>query len=166
MTDTSTTQTETIPYDRYHGPAFLSKWIAAGRVQGLTWTDRFSHWGLRIPLAGILFYNSSYKFPDVFYAPGDHGVPAIFFILTAFGELLSAIALILGGVIETWRPGRGLARLFGDAITRMAGLAGTIILISIIYVLFGGVPYNDPHWLIFGASVYFLLRGSNYGDLK
>ena len=165
MVDSSTTQTSTIPYDRPRS-ALFSKLIAAGRIPGLGWADRIGHWGLRIPLAGILFYNSSYKFPDVFYAPGDAGVPAALFILTAFGELLSSIALILGGVIETWRPSRGDLRLFGDVITRMAGLAGTIILLAVIYVLFGGVPYNDPHWLIFGVSVCFLLRGNTYANLN
>lgn len=165
MSNSSTTQTQNMPFGGAITATYYD-WAEAGRVPGLDWADRIGHWGLRIPLAGILLYNGLTKFPDAFIAPGAYGVPAILFILTAFGEILAPIALVLAGMIETWRPARGDLRLAGDVMTRLAGFAGAAILLGIIFMLFGGAVYHDPHWLMFGVSVWFMLRGNSYSDLK
>ncbi|MEM1236076.1 MAG: hypothetical protein AAGI10_03830 [Pseudomonadota bacterium] len=43
--------------------------IEAGRVRGFSWTDRFGHWGTRIPVAAVLINQGLLKFLDVFLAP-------------------------------------------------------------------------------------------------
>lgn len=73
---------------------------AKGQVPGFDWADRIAHWALRIPLAGLLFYYAMQKFPAVFVAPGDYGVPALLFRLAAFAEVIGAIALIPGGFLK------------------------------------------------------------------
>jgi len=97
---------------------------AKGRVPGFHWSDRIAHWALRIPLVGLLLYYGLQKFPSSLVAPGDYGVPAVLYILAAFVVVSGATALILGGIVETWRPKPRTARLAGDALTRAGGFAG------------------------------------------
>ena len=138
--------------------------VEAGRVPGLGWTDRFGHWGLRIPVTAVLLNQAMLKFPDVFLAPGDYGVPAPLFILAGFGELLGSIVLLLGGVFETWRPKAGWLRLSGDVLTRAGGLAGSAAILGVMhYFLAWDVPLYDVHVILLGITLFFALRGNKYG---
>lgn len=137
---------------------------ATGQVPGFSWSDRFAHWAIRIPLAGLLMYYGLQKFPSVFVAPGDYGVPAVLYILAAFAEVLGAIALILGGLFETWRPAVGKLRLAGDVLTRGAGFAGVAAVMGVIlFFYWGALTIADLQVMALGLSAFFLLRGNKYG---
>ncbi|MEM6482051.1 MAG: hypothetical protein AAF922_16045 [Pseudomonadota bacterium] len=135
-----------------------------GRVPGFDWADRVAHWTLRIPLAGLLFYYGSQKFPSVFVAPGDYGVPALLFIMAAFAEILGAIILIAGGLVETWRPVQTKWRFAGDVLTRGGGLAGMAAVLGVIaFFYWGALTIADLQVMALGLSAFFLLRGNYYG---
>lgn len=135
-----------------------------GRIPGFEWSDRIAHWAIRIPLAGLLFYYGQQKFPYVFTAPGDFGVPATLYILAAFAEVFGAAALIAGGVIETVRPRVGKLRLAGDVLTRLGGFAGVAAVLGvIIYFYWGALTIADLQVMALGLSAFMLLRGNFYG---
>lgn len=137
---------------------------AAGRVRGLAWTDRLTHWGLRIPLGGVLIYMGLDKFPDALVDPSGYGVPPRLFTAAAFAEILGPLALMLGGIVETLRPALAWLRFAGDVLTRLGGFAATAALLGVIYYFLGGdLPVHDPHAMLLGVAVFFLLRGNKYG---
>ncbi|MEM6322467.1 MAG: DoxX family membrane protein [Pseudomonadota bacterium] len=136
---------------------------AVGQVPGFTWTDRVAHWGLRVPLAALLLVYGFQKFPDAFVAPGDYGVPALLFILAAFAEILGPVALLAGGVVETWKPKNTTYRLIGDALTRGGAFAGLAAVMGVIfYFYWGALTWDDPHVVLLGLSAFLLLRGNRY----
>lgn len=140
---------------------------ANGTVPGFSWTDRFAHWAIRIPLAGLLMYYGLQKFPGALVAPGDYGVPAVLYILAAFAEVLGAVALIIGGIIETWRPTLGKVRLAGDVLTRGAGFAGVAAVTGVIaFFYWGALTIADLQAMALGLSAFFLLRGNKYGNKR
>lgn len=137
---------------------------ARGRVPGFDWGRRVAHWALRIPLAGLLFYYGIEKFPDAFLAPGDYGVPAMLFILSALAEVLGAVAIIAGGVVETIKPRNGLYRLIGDVLTRGGAFAGAAALLGvIIYFYWGALTVADLQVMALGLSIFLLFRGNAHG---
>lgn len=140
---------------------------AKGQVPGFDWADRFAHWALRIPLAGLFLYYGSQKLPSVFVAPGDYGVPAVLFILATFAELLGATALLIGGALETLRPASGKLRFVGDLLTRGGGLAGMSSMAGVIaYFYWGALTIADLQVMALGLAAFFLLRGNKYGPAQ
>lgn len=136
-----------------------------GRVPGFDWSERYAHWALRVPLAGLLMYYGVQKFPSAFVAPGDYGVPAILYVLAAFAEVFGATALILGGIIETLRPKFSKFRLAGDALTRAGGAAGVAAVLGVIlYFYWGALTIADLQVMALGLSAFLLMRGNKYGQ--
>jgi hypothetical protein len=136
-----------------------------GRIPGFDWTERYAHWALRIPLAGLLMFYGLQKFPSVFVAPGDYGVPAVLYVLAAFAEVFGAVALIIGGIFETWRPKLSKLRLFGDALTRAGGAAGVAAVLGVIlYFYWGALTIADLQVMALGLSAFLLMRGNKYGQ--
>jgi hypothetical protein len=136
----------------------------SGQVPGFGWAARFGHWALRIPLAGIMFYYGMQKFPDMFLAPGAYGVPAVLFILAALAELFGPVALVAGGIVETWRPRQNRLRLLGDALTRVGAFAGVAAAAGVIVFFYWGVlTLADPQALMLGLALFLLVRGNAYG---
>ncbi|MEM9231736.1 MAG: DoxX family membrane protein [Pseudomonadota bacterium] len=145
--------------------AMFNRATSTGYVPGFSWSDRFAHWAIRIPLAGLLMYYGLQKFPGALVAPGDYGVPAVLYILAAFAEVLGAVALILGGIFETWRPALGELRLIGDVLTRGGGFAGVAAVLGVIaFFYWGALTIADLQVMALGLSAFFLLRGNNYGS--
>lgn len=137
--------------------------LELGRIPGFGWSDRIAHWAMRIPLAGMLWYQGTEKLPEAFTDPGSFGVPAALLVLAALAELLGPFALAIGGIIETWNPKKGHWKLLGDAATRAGGFAGTAALLGVIYFFFDfDIPLTDPHAMLLGVAVFLLLRGNKY----
>jgi hypothetical protein len=133
----------------------------AGSVPGFGWADRVAHWALRIPLAALLLEYGLDKFPGVFTEPGAYGVPAVLFVLSAFAEILGPVALILGGVVQTWRPRAGWLRLSGDVMTRAGGFAAVAAIGGVIAFFYWGSLYlTHPHLMMLGLAAYLMLRGN------
>ena len=140
---------------------------ARGRMPGFSWAERWAHWGLRIPMAALLFYYGMQKFPAVFTAPGDQGVPAILFILAAFAEILGPIAIVLGGIVETIKPSQRWLRLAGDFLSRAGGFAAVAAIGGVIYYFYwGGLLLSDPHVMYMGLALFLMLRGNRYTRSK
>lgn len=132
-----------------------------GRVPGFDWADRFAHWAIRIPLIGLLMYYGLQKFPGALVTPGGYDVPAVLYILAAFGEVLGAAALFFGGVVETWRPSKGKLRFFGDALTRAGALAGVAAVMGVIaFFYWGALTIADLQVMALGLSAFMLMRGN------
>ena len=147
--------------------ALLSTYDAArakGRVPGFSWADRFAHWVLRLPLAALLLYYGVQKFPGALIEPGAYGVPAALYVLAAFAEILGPIALVLGGIVETWRPKQGWLRLSGDALTRAGAFAGVAAVSGVIaFFYWGALSITDPHVFQLCLALFLLFRGNRYG---
>lgn len=127
-------------------------------------SERLSHWLLRLPLAALIWGYGVAKFPAALTNPGDFGVPAVLYVLNAFGEVLGVAALLIGGVIETWKPRRALLRLAGDLLTRAAGFAlAAAIGGVIVYFLWETITLSNSHTMQLGLALFFLLRGNRLG---
>lgn len=138
--------------------------VYAASVRGL---QRHSHWVLRLPLAALIWGYGVAKFPAALTNPGDFGVPASLYILNAFGEVLGVIALLVGGVIETWNPQRTWVRLYGDLLTRAAGFAlAAAIAGVIVFFLWETITLSNSHTMQLGLAVFFLLRGNRLGAFR
>ena len=136
---------------------------ATGRVPGFAWADRHGHWALRLPLAAMLLFYGLQKFPDALIQPGAFGVPAVLFVLAAFGEVLGAAALVIGGIVETWRPKSGWMRLTGDVITRSGAFAGAAATAGVIgFFYLGAISITDPHIMQLSLALFLLVRGNKY----
>ncbi|MEM6641028.1 MAG: hypothetical protein AAF610_14135 [Pseudomonadota bacterium] len=141
---------------------FLNTAADAGRVPGFAWTSRFSHWLIRIPIAAVIWTYGIAKFPAAFTNPGDFGVPGILYTLNALGEVLGVIALLVGGVIETWNPRNKWLRLSGDFLTRSAGFALAAALGGVIvYFYLSALSLQNPHVMQLGIAMYLMFRGNN-----
>lgn len=135
----------------------------AGRLPGFDWARPHAHWAIRIPLAGLLLTYGAQKFPDAFLAPGEYGVPAVLFVLAAFAEVLGAMFIVFGGVIESWRPAARRTRLVGDLFTRAGGFAGVAAVSGVIvYFYWGAVTIASLQVMALGLAAFFLLRGNPY----
>ncbi|MEM9208273.1 MAG: DoxX family protein [Pseudomonadota bacterium] len=130
-------------------------------------SDRVAHWFLRFPLAVLIWGYGIQKFPGAVTDPGSYGVPAVLFVLSAFGEVLGAVALLLGGMFETFRPTHRLLSLADDALTRLAAFA---IASSVIGVMFffhwGSISLGSPHVMYLGLALYLLLKGNNVSESR
>ncbi|MEM6819134.1 MAG: hypothetical protein AAF578_10135 [Pseudomonadota bacterium] len=146
---------------RTSGSNWLTRAAATGYIADLGWSDRIAHWFLRIPLAVLIWSYGIQKFPSVFTNPGDFGVPAVLYVLNGLAEVLGVIALIVGGIVETWNPKHNLLRLGGDVITRTAGFALASAIGGVIYFFYwGSITLSNPHTMQFGLALFFMLRGN------
>lgn len=76
------------------------------------------------------------------------------------------IALLAGGVIETWNPHRGWIRFLGDLATRTAGFAlAAAIAGGIVFFLWGTITLSDSHTMMLGLALFFMLRGNKINDV-
>jgi hypothetical protein len=133
----------------------------AGQLPGLGWTDRVAHWALRLPLVALLLTYGIDKFPAAVTDPTGFGVPAALFVLSAFAEVLGAVALVLGGIVQSWQPRGGGMRLAGDALTRAGGLAAVAAIGGVIGFFYWGSLYPaHPHLMMLGLAAYLMLRGN------
>ena len=117
---------------------------------------------MRIPIAVLIWSYGAPKFPSALTEPGSYGVPAPLFVLNAFAEVLGPIALIVGGVVETWRPKNRLIALLGDIVTRLGAFAiGSAVVGVIIYFYWESLSIKSPHVMYLGIALYMLLRGNS-----
>ncbi len=125
-------------------------------------SERVAHWFLRIPLAVLIWGYGVQKFPGAVTDPGNYGVPAALFVLSAVGEVLGAIALLVGGLFETVRPANRVVGMAGDWLTRLAALAIASSVIGVMaYFHWGSITLGSPHVTYLGLAVYLLLKGNN-----
>ncbi|MEM9756055.1 MAG: DoxX family membrane protein [Pseudomonadota bacterium] len=112
-----------------------------------------AHWALRVPLAAIIINQGLMKLPDFAGQAESYGLPLVLFALATFAELAGGAAILLGGLIRHWT---------GDVLTRLGGLATTIVVTGVIVMIYFG-PWVGWQFqsLILAGGVYFMLRGND-----
>ena len=120
-------------------------------------TIRVADWFIRIPLAIIIIEQGMFKLPDFAAQAEGYGLPLLVFGLATFAELAGGAALIIGGMLRNnW---------FADILTRLAGLAISIVVAGVIVMIYFG-PFAgwQLQGMLLAGGLFFLLRGN--GDVK
>ncbi|MEM1045424.1 MAG: hypothetical protein AAGL24_04710 [Pseudomonadota bacterium] len=120
-------------------------------------TIRSADWFLRIPVAIIIIEQGLFKIPDFAAQAAGYGLPLLLFGLAAFAEIAGGIALILGGLYRNnWMT---------DGLTRLAGLAISIVVAGVIVMIYFG-PFSgwQLQGLLLAGGLFFVMRGN--GDVK
>ncbi|MCU0831364.1 MAG: hypothetical protein MUC58_07615 [Rhizobiaceae bacterium] len=115
-----------------------------------------AHWLLRLPLALVMIHQAMMKFPLSADDAAAFSLPFILWAMSAYGELLAAAGLIVGGL---------LANRLGDIVTRLAGFAIAGVVAGVLYVVYWApladlVISNQFHILLLAGGLFFLLRGN------
>ena len=120
-------------------------------------TFRISDWFLRVPLAAIIIEQGLMKVPDMADQAEGFGLPLYAFFLATFAEIAGGIAILLGGLVRNnW---------FFDIITRLGGLAISIVVAGVIIMIYFGPFYGwQLQGMLLAAGLFFFLRGN--GDVK
>jgi hypothetical protein len=119
----------------------------------------FGHWLLRAPLALVLLQYGLDKYPLVPEAAAGFGVPLWAWALAGFGEIVTAILLLVGGVMVGAR---------GDLVTRVAGYMAFVIVGAVVVVAYWAPPldllmFNQFHILLMATGLYLGFAGNAAG---
>ena len=153
------------PQPRRQGPPLHRRvwraFVAEGRLPLGDGFERLFHWAIRVPLALLLLDYGLQKFPDALLAPDGYGVPPLLFTLAAFAEVGAALALIVGGFVETWRPESARLRLLGDLATRGGGFAAACAVGGVIAFFYAdSFTLADAYAIKLGLALYLMVRGN------
>ena len=123
---------------------------------------------LRIPLSVMFFQQGLSKFPVTEVTAEVFGLPYIVWWFVAYGEVGSAIGLIVGGVIGILFT-NGLISELADLLTRFSGITMTCVITGVIWLmqpasLLDVILYDYLHISLYVVALYFALRGNaRYG---
>ena len=118
-----------------------------------------SHWLLRIPLAIVFIQQGLMKIPVDIAEAESYGLSYLVWWFVAYGELLSGIGLLIGGVMMySWWS------WIGDLLTRFSGFVMGCIMTGVIWVgqpssVWDVILYDNLHVLLWVGGLYFALRG-------
>ena len=118
-----------------------------------------SHWLLRIPLAIVFIQQGLMKIPVDIAEAESYGLSYLVWWFVAYGELLSGIGLLIGGVMMySWWS------WIGDLLTRFSGFVIGCIITGVIWVgqpdsFMDVILYDNLHVLLWVGGLYFALRG-------
>ena len=140
---------------------------------------------LRIPLSAMFLQQGLSKLPVTGATAEAWGLPYIVWWFVTYGEIGSAIGLIVGGLfglipwharhfflsrIGRYSPRfRSITEELGDLLTRFSGITMTCIATGVIWILspasLWDVIYKDYlHVSLYVGGLYFALRGNaRYG---
>ncbi len=128
----------------------------------------FATFLLRIPLSVMFLQQGLSKFPVNEVTAEAFGLPFIVWWFVAYGEVGSAIGLIVGGffgIIFT----KGIISSLADLLTRFSGITMTCVVTGVIWIMmpssFMDVILKDYlHVSLYVGGLYFALRGNaKYG---
>ncbi|MEM9733463.1 MAG: hypothetical protein AAF903_08250 [Pseudomonadota bacterium] len=120
-------------------------------------TIRSADWFIRIPLAVIIIEQGLMKIPEFASQAEMYELPLVLFGLATFAELAGGAAILLGGLLRNnW---------FSDILTRLGGLAISIVVAGVIWMIYFG-PFGgwQLQGMLLAGGVFFLMRGN--GDVK
>ena len=123
---------------------------------------------LRIPLAAMFFQQGLSKFPVTEANAEVFGLPFIVWWFVAYGEVGSAIGLIVGGIVGILFTS-GIISELADLLTRFSGITMTCVVTGIIWLmmptsLIDVITRDYLHVSLYVGGLYFALRGnSKYG---
>ena len=126
---------------------------------------RLSHWLLRIPLAVIFIQQGWMKLPLDIDEAASYELSYIVWWFVAYGEFLSGIGLLIGGVLTAAWTYNEMQDWIGDIITRFSGITMCCIMTGVIWI---GEPdsfmdvllYDNLHVLLWVGGLFFALRGN------
>jgi len=119
----------------------------AGWFIRLSWGATFLYHGTGKFINGIEGFGTGLS--EVF---GELGLPIA--VLVAVAEILAGAGAIVGGFRKDD---------FGNAVTRLAGLAAFPVMIGAIVLVRWGGAWNDMEFdvLLLAIAIYFMIRGSD-----
>ena len=123
---------------------------------------------LRIPLSALFLQQGLSKFPVNQQTADAFELPFIVWWFVAYGEVGSAIGLIVGGILGIIFTSGFISNL-ADALTRFSGVTMACVITGVIWLMkpdnLMDVVMNDYiHISLYVGGLYFALRGnSKYG---
>ena len=123
---------------------------------------------LRIPLSVMFLQQGLSKFPVNEMTAEAFGLPYIVWWFVAYGEVGSAIGLIVGGIFGILFS-KGIISQLADLLTRFSGITMTCVVTGVIWIMmpssFMDVILKDYlHVSLYVGGLYFALRGNaKYG---
>ena len=126
---------------------------------------RLSHWLLRIPLAIVFIQQGWMKLPLDIDEAASYELSYIVWWFVAYGEFLSGVGLLIGGVLTAAWTYNEMQDWIGDIITRFSGITMCCIMTGVIWI---GEPdsfmdvllYDNLHVLLWVGGLFFALRGN------
>ena len=94
----------------------------------------FATFLLRIPLSLMFLQQGLSKFPVTESSAESFGLPYIVWWFVAYGEVGSAIGLIVGGILGIMFT-KGLVSDLADLITRFSGITMTCVVTGVIWMM-------------------------------
>ena len=128
----------------------------------------FATFLLRIPLALMFFQQGLNKLPVNGSVADAMGVPYIVWWFAAYGEIGSAIGLIVGGAVGIVVT-TGILSNLADLLTRFSGITMTCVVTGVIWLALPGslmdvILKDYLHLSLYVGGLYFALRGNTkYG---
>ena len=128
----------------------------------------FATFLLRIPLSVMFLQQGLSKFPVNEVTAEAFGLPYIVWWFVAYGEVGSAVGLIVGGIFGILFS-KGIISDLADLLTRFSGITMTCVVTGVIWIMmphsFMDVILKDYlHVSLYVGGLYFALRGNaKYG---
>ena len=123
---------------------------------------------LRIPLSALFLQQGLSKFPVNQQTADAFELPFVVWWFVAYGEVGSAIGLIVGGILGIIFTSGFISNL-ADTLTRFSGVTMACVITGVIWLMkpdsLMDVVMNDYiHISLYVGGLYFALRGnSKYG---
>jgi len=128
----------------------------------------FATFLLRIPLSVMFLQQGLSKFPVNEMTAEAFGLPYIVWWFVAYGEVGSAIGLIVGGIFGILFS-KGIISELADLLTRFSGITMTCVVTGVIWIMMPGsfmdvILKDYLHVSLYVGGLYFALRGNaKYG---
>ena len=124
----------------------------------------FATFLLRIPLSVMFLQQGLSKFPVTEEKAATYGLSYIVWWFVAYGEVGSALGLIVGGIIGIIYT-KGLISELADILTRFSGITMTCVVTGVIWLmapnsLMDVILYDYLHLSLYVGGLYFALRGN------
>tara|TARA_B100000941_G_scaffold96107_1_gene66880 strand:+ start:4252 stop:4665 length:414 start_codon:yes stop_codon:yes gene_type:complete len=124
----------------------------------------FATFLLRIPLSVMFLQQGLSKFPVTEETAAIYELPYIVWWFVAYGEVGSALGLIVGGIIGIIYT-KGLISELADILTRFSGITMTCVVTGVIWLmapnsLMDVILYDYLHLSLYVGGLYFALRGN------
>tara|TARA_B100000579_G_scaffold424754_1_gene429592 strand:- start:104 stop:520 length:417 start_codon:yes stop_codon:yes gene_type:complete len=128
----------------------------------------FATFLLRIPLSVMFLQQGLTKFPVTEATAEAYQLPFIVWWFVAYGEVGSAIGLIVGGIVGIFFTS-GVVSYLADLLTRFSGITMTCVVTGVIWLmkpssLMDVLLTDYLHVSLYVGGLYFALRGNTkYG---
>ena len=115
---------------------------------------------IRVPLAIVFILQGLSKLPINISDAESYGLPMTVWFFVAWGELLSGIGLLIGGLLVTKK-----LNSYGGLVTRFCGIVICGIMTGIILMqepesLLDVLLYDNFHVMLYCGGLFFALRGN------